>query len=83
MYYIELIEIKSQYEKTEQETIKSNIKKHMEANKTKYKDMRQLLKISEHTAYSYTNKANSNKPDLYNLLILAHYWNVSIYNLFK
>lgn len=83
MNYIDLIHIKKQYNDTSQEIIKGNIKRLMDENKTKYKDIRKILTISEHTAYSYTNPSNNNKPEIYNLLILSKYWKVDIDEFFK
>lgn len=81
MNYKELIQIKELYTNTEQEVIKANIKRLMSNTGTKYKDICELLGISQHTSYSYTNAANKGKPELYNLLILASYFNVSIHDI--
>ena len=83
MDYKILIDIKNKYNATSQETIKSNLKYLMKHHDTKYNTIIELLDISHHTAYSYTNKANSNKPDLYNLMILAYYFNIDVTELFK
>lgn len=82
MYYTELITIKELYNSTPQNVIKANIKRLMKENKVKHSRITELLEISTHTAYSYTNAANNNKPDLYNLLILSSYFNVGIHDIF-
>lgn len=81
--YVDLIYIKQSYEETSHNVIKDNIKLLMTSNNTSYSDLVSILGISTHTAYSYTNKANNNKPNLYNLLILSHYWKVSMKKLFS
>lgn len=78
MNYKELIQIKELYTNCSQSAIKANIKRVMKDNKVKHAELAELLNISVHTAYSYTNAANNNKPELYNLLILSDYLNVSI-----
>lgn len=83
MDYKELIIIKDKYNKTDQEAIKANIKQLMKAHKVKHTKLSELLSISSHTAYSYTNPSNKNKPDLYNLLILSDFLNVSILDIFN
>lgn len=83
MNYKELIEIKNLYNDTPQKTIKDNIKAFMKDNNIKHSQIAELLNISTHTAYSYTNAANNNKPELYNLLILSSYLNVTIEDIFK
>lgn len=83
MNYKELIQIKELYTNTEQETIKANIKRLMSDTGTKHAQIGKLLGISLHTSYSYTNAANKGKPDLYNLLILASYFNVTIKDILK
>lgn len=83
MDHKELLEIKRIYEETAQETIKGNIKHLMTINKVKHATMAEILGISQHTAYSYTNAANKGKSDLYNLLILANYFNIHVKELLK
>jgi hypothetical protein len=83
MDYKELITIKEKYNKTDQEAIKTNIKSYMKAHNVKHSLLSELLSISLHTSYSYTNAANKNKPDLYNLLILSDFFNVSIQDIFN
>lgn len=78
MNYKELIQIKELYTNCPQTAIKANIKRIMKDRKVKHKEIAESLNISSHTAYSYTNAANNNKPELYNLLILSDYLNVSI-----
>lgn len=78
MHYIRLLEIKRLYDNTDQETIKANIKRLMLLNDMKHPQLAALLGIKLHTSYSYTNKANSNKPELFNLLVLASYFTVTI-----
>jgi hypothetical protein len=83
MDYKELITIKDKYIQTDQEVIKANIKGYMKAHNVKHSLLSELLSISLHTAYSYTNAANKNKPDLYNLLILSDFLNVPILDIFN
>jgi len=83
MNYQELIQIRDIYNTTNQETIKDNIKRLMKDNNIKHDQLVKLLEISLHTSYSYTNKANKNKPELYNLMIIAAYTNTSIYDIFQ
>lgn len=78
MNFKELIQIKELYTNCPQSAIKANIKRLMKDRSVKHAELSELLKISSHTAYSYTNAANNNKPELYNLLILSDYLNVSI-----
>lgn len=82
MDYKQLNKIKDKYNQTDQEAIKSNIKGLMKEHNIKHSTLAELLSISSHTAYSYTNPANKNKPDLYNLLILSDYLNISILDFF-
>lgn len=81
--YIDLIRIKSAYETASTPDIKGNIKRLMKRNKVKHNEISDLLNITIHTAYSYTNKANTGKPDLINLLIIALFFNISIYDLLE
>lgn len=83
MKYTTLMTIKELYTHTTQETIKANIRQQMEHNNTKHNDLMKLCTIKLQTAYSYTNKANKAKPDLYNLLILANYWSIDITELLR
>lgn len=83
MDYIELIEYRKAYELADQETIKANIKRLMNVNNIKHDKLCALLNISLHTAYSYTNKANNNKPELYNLIILASFFEISVLDMFS
>ena len=83
MTYQDLIHIRECYNEALQTTIKDNIKRLMKEHKVKHDQLVKLLSISSHTAYSYTNKANNNKPELYNLLILSYYFNVSIYEILE
>ncbi len=83
MDYLELIELRNKYDSTDQAIIKPNIKRYMKESETSYSDLCSTLNISKHTAYSYTNKANNNKPELFNLLILSYYWSINPYDLFE
>lgn len=83
MEYWELVEIKNIYNNTPQNIIKENIKRLMKLNKVKHSKIIEILDISTHTAYSYTNAANNNKPELYNLLILSSFFNVSIHDILQ
>lgn len=81
--YTELIRIKNEYNQAEAEHIKRNIKRIMKRKEVKHDELMNLLEISKHTAYSYTNKANTGKPDLINLLIISLYFDVSIYDILE
>lgn len=81
--YIELVDAKRIYNQTAPEVIKGNIRRYMTATKTKHDKVAELLDITGHTAYSYTNRSNKGKPDLYNLLILADYFNIDVKELLE
>lgn len=82
MNYEYLINMKLLYDDTSQETIKSNIKRLMTKHEIKHGELTEILSISMHTAYSYTNKANSNKPELFNLMLIASYVRVEVAEFF-
>jgi hypothetical protein len=83
MTYSTLINTREKYCNTDQAIIKNNIKRLMSEHNTTHKDITQLLNISLHTSYSYLNKTNINKPEIYNMLILADYWKVDITEMMK
>lgn len=83
MKHIRLIDTMYQYNNTDQTTIKGNIKRLMKQNSTERKKITDMCNISVHTGHSYTNVANPNKPGLYNLCILAAYWEIDITELLR
>jgi transcriptional regulator with XRE-family HTH domain len=78
-----LTDIKDKYESADQVTIKEAIKRHRTSQELTYQDMATTLGISLNTAHSYTNVSNSNKPELYTLMILAAKFEINVDEFFK
>jgi transcriptional regulator with XRE-family HTH domain len=78
-----LTDIKDKYESADQTTIKEAIKRLRTSQELTYQDMATTLGISLNTAHSYTNLSNTNKPEIYTLMILAAKFEVNIDEFFK
>lgn len=83
MDYKELLALKQRYNAAQAPIIKSNIKRLLSDSHHKHSLLIELLEVSYHTAFAYTNPANTGKPELYNLMIIADYFNIDVDSLFK
>ena len=76
--YKQLIQTKEIYNNTEPIVVKMNMKRIMKQYNIDHSELAALFTVTTHTIYSYSKKTNKNKPDLYNLMILASYLNINI-----
>lgn len=83
MNYDQLKSLKTQYNNIDTIQLKKNVRDVMKKYNISFEELAQILEVSNHTVYSYGKKTSKNKPDLYNLLILASYLNIDINDLFK
>jgi transcriptional regulator with XRE-family HTH domain len=78
-----LFDLQETFGRTDKKLIKNNIKRIMHENNVQYSDLSNILNMSIHSSYSYTDNSKSNKPDLFRLLLLANYLNIDIHEFFK
>ena len=78
MDYKQLQRIKEQYNNTDTIQLKRNVRTIMKQYNISFDLLAEIMGISLNTTYSYGKKNSKNKPDLYNLLILASYLNITI-----
>jgi len=78
MTYEQLLKYKTLYDELDKESIKERIRDLLAAHNLKAGSLSEILGISNHAAYSYTKKDYGAKPPLYNLLMLAAYFNVDV-----
>lgn len=83
MDYSELLALKQRYSAAQAPVIKTNIKRLLVDSHHKHSLLVELLDVSHHTSFAYTNVHNTGKPELLNLMIIADYFNIDIDSLFK
>jgi hypothetical protein len=77
-----LVEIRIQYEGTDQSVVQRNLKRLMKIHGMDNDHIIDLLGITQHTAYSY-KKANGNKPLLFSLVLLSTKMGINVSEFFK
>ncbi len=83
MLYIDATDLIEAHKNTDYLTIKQNIRFFMKQRHIESRKVSTALGISKHTSDAYKNISHRGKPELVNLMKLAEYFGISVYDLLK
>jgi len=83
MKFIDATDLAEAHKHTDYLTIKSNIRFYMKQRHIQSRTVSMALGISKHTSDAYKNISHKGKPELVNLMKLAEFFGISVYDILK
>jgi len=75
-------QLKKLYNSTTTEALQNNYKRIVKGNRLTAQTLAELLEVNIQTIYSYSKSKNYNRIDLINILIIAEYLNIDVFEFF-